>query len=148
MPEEHNNPRRPSRPRLLAVSGRTRGDAYQKNRSLPSPEAAKAYREAVCKVIPTTLGCHGGGVWGTYGCCGSPSRSDSRKGADPKFEIQPVVTESQRDPSYAPRPGWGEGVTLSRRDSVANLPIWGLKCGYFTAANHVSGLLSSAVVDG
>jgi hypothetical protein len=40
---------------------------------------------------------------------------------------------SQRAPLYAPRSGWGEGVTFAARRGreVAHMAIWGLTCGYF-----------------
>ena len=50
-----------------------------------------------------------------------------------------LAAGSQRVPLYAPRPGWGKG-SLSRRDAVAKLPIWGLTCGYFRGLWISSGL--------
>ena len=53
-----------------------------------------------------------------------------------------LAAGSQRVPLYAPRPGWGKG-SLSRRDAVAKLPIWGLTCGYFRGLWISSGLKKS-----
>ena len=56
-----------------------------------------------------------------------------------------LAAGSQRVPLYAPRPGWGKG-SLSRRDAVAKLPIWGLTCGYFRGLWTEKSKLASMLV--
>ena len=48
-----------------------------------------------------------------------------------------LAAGSQRVPSYAPRSGWGEGVTFAARRG-REVALWGLTCRYFRG--HFSGL--------
>jgi hypothetical protein len=41
-----------------------------------------------------------------------------------------LAAGSRRVPLYAPRPGWGEGVTFAARRG-REVALWGLTCGYF-----------------